>query len=306
MSRASFHQLIETIPGRFSSALLQPVRLFHGRGHLHPGLEHINIDWYPPVLQIILYESVNQALLESLASKIMCADVHKQISSILLQQRYSKQSPTRCLRGDAPTRIIVNEEGLKFEVQPGLHQNSGLFLDMTPLRQWLRRNSASTSILNLFAYTCSFSVAAISGGANKVVNVDMSRTALNWGKRNHLLNGHDPRSVQWIPHNLFRSWGRVKQSGPYDLIIIDPPTRQRGSFDVEKNYAAILRRIRQLATPTADIIATLNSPRLGRDFLLDLMAEHAPQCQFVDYLPASPEFDDLYPDRSLKIYHFRQ
>jgi 23S rRNA (cytosine1962-C5)-methyltransferase len=305
MSSVSFDQLIERLTGRFSAALPQPVRLFHGRGHLHPGLEHINIDWYPPVVQIILYENVSEGLLEGLADKVTRADINKQIASIIVQRRYLKHSPTHCLRGEAPTSTIVNEDGLKFEVQPGIHQNSGLFLDMTPLRQWLRQNSAAKSVLNLFAYTSSFSVAAIAGGAKSVVNVDMSRTALDWGKRNHLLNEQDPRSVHWIPHNLFRSWGRVKQFGPYDLMIIDPPARQPGSFDAEKNYSIILKRIRQLANPNADIIATLNSPLLGRDFLMNLMAEHAPQCQFVNYLPASPEFADLYPDRSLKIYHFR-
>jgi 23S rRNA (cytosine1962-C5)-methyltransferase len=306
MSSASFEQLTEQLGSRFAEVLPHPLRLFHGRGHLHPGLEHVNIDWYPPVLQIILYESVSDERLDWLAGQILNADSHGQVSSILAQRRYLRHSPTQCLRGNIPACIVVDEQGLKFEVQPGHRQNSGLFLDMGPLRQWLRQNSASRSVLNLFAYTCSFSVAAIAGGAEKVVNVDMSRNSLEWGKRNHLLNGHDPRLLQWIPHDLFRSWGRVKQFGPYDVVIIDPPARQPGSFEAEKNYSAVLKRINRLANPSADIIATLNSPLLGRDFLLDLMAEHAPGCQFLDYMPASPEFDDMYPERSLKIYHFRR
>lgn len=108
------------------------------------------------------------------------------------------------------------------------------------------------------------------------------------------------------PAQSIQVMGKNKTTGSLDLIIIDPPSRQRGSFDAEINYSTILKRIGNLANPNADIIATLNSPRLDSNFLLTQMAEHAPQYQFVDYLPASPEFDDLYPERSLKIYHFRQ
>jgi 23S rRNA (cytosine1962-C5)-methyltransferase len=305
MDNFSFSQLINALTTRFSDALPQPVRLFHGRGHLYAGQEHINVDWYPPVVQIILYEAVGEANLQELVTGFIEADTGNQIQSIIVQQRYLQHAPVRQMWGEANDTLVVDEAGLKFEVQPGVHQNSGLFLDTSTLRKWLRSNSDSKSILNLFSYTCSLSVAAIAGGAAKVVNVDMSRTAIEWGKRNHQLNDHDPRSVQYIPHNLFRSWGKIQQLGRYDLIIIDPPARQRGSFDSEKNYGTILKRIKKLAKPGAEIIATLNSPWLNRDFLPDLMNKHAPQCQFIDYLPASPDFADRYPDRALKIYHFK-
>lgn len=83
MPGVSFDQIIEILSRRISEALPQPVRLFHGRGHLHPGLEHINIDWYPPVLQIILYEVVSYDQLGRLTNNVIGADVHNQISSII-------------------------------------------------------------------------------------------------------------------------------------------------------------------------------------------------------------------------------
>ncbi|MCT7000003.1 class I SAM-dependent methyltransferase, partial [Salmonella enterica] len=77
-------------------------------------------------------------------------------------------------------------------------------------------------VLNLFAYTCGFSVAAIEGGAEHVVNLDMARGVLSRGRDNHRLNGHDLSRVTFLGHDLFKSWAKVIHSGPYDLVIIDP------------------------------------------------------------------------------------
>ena len=186
----------------------------------------------------------------------------------------------------------------------GVNQNAGLFLDMRPLRHWLSQNSNGKNVLNLFAYNCSLSVAALASGARRVVNVDMSKPSILWGSRNHALNDQDPRSVKSVPNNLFRSWGKIKQFGPYDTVIIDPTTRQRGSFDVEKNYGAVIKKLKSLTAAKTDVIATVNSPYLRDDFLINQFARHAPQCRFRSMMPGSDEFPDKFPERALKIYNF--
>ncbi len=278
-------------------------RFFHGRGHLFEGLEHINIDWYPPVLLITAYSEIQ--FVDELKLLINQADVLSQIESVILQQRYKKGAPAEAIIGEMISLCIVTEGNLKFEVHPGVQQNAGLFLDMRPLREWLQQNSEGKNLLNLFSYTCSLSVAALAGGARQVVNVDMSKPSIMWGERNHALNKQDMRAVRSIPHNLFRSWGRIKKYGPYNTIIIDPPTRQRGSFDAEKNYAAVLKKLPQLVKPRADIIATVNSPYLGPDFLINQFQRYAPKSALIEQIPASPEFADKFPDKALKIFHFR-
>ncbi len=259
------------------------------------------IDWYPPLLLITLHQEPATDEISDLLSILE----HLPVEHIMLQRRDLKGSPCEVLKGAGLSEVIVEEAGLRFEVRPGVNQNSGFFLDMRPLRQWLRENSGSKSILNLFAYTCSLSVAALAGGASQVTSVDMSKPAISWGVKNHELNNHDLLKVKRIPHNVFKAWGRIRQFGRYDTIIIDPPTRQRGSFDVEKNYGAILKRISQLANPNADIIATVNSPYLDEDYLLNQMQRYQPACEFLRMMPASPEFEDKYPSRALKIYHYR-
>ena len=133
----------------------------------------------------------------------------------------------------------------------------------------------------------------------------MSKPSIRWGELNHRLNKQDLRCIRSIPHNVFRSWGRITQFGRYDTIIIDPPTRQRGSFDVEKNYPAIIKKLNNLSNSGADIIATLNSPFLGSDYLIHRFQRFAPQCRLIGEIPASAEFKDKYPQRALKIFHFR-
>lgn len=90
-------------------------------------------------------------------------------------------------------------------------------------RKWVLENSKNKRVLNLFAYTCGFSVSAIAGNAQSVVNLDMAKAALSKGRVNHQLNEHDLRKVRFLGYDLFKSWGKVKKFGPYDLIIIDPP-----------------------------------------------------------------------------------
>ena len=287
----------------FSTTATDARRVFHGRGQLYPGLEHICIDWYPPVVLITLY--CNEQSIDSLIEVLLHADKHSQIKSVMLQKRFERGAPGTTVWGEEISHCIVNESSLRFKVRLGTQQNSGLFLDMRALREWIQLNCKDRNVLNLFSYTCSLSVAALAGGARQVTNVDMSKTSINWGLENHKQNQQDARQIKSIPHNMFRSWGRIKQFGRYDTILIDPPTRQRGSFDVEKNYGAVLKKLSQLSKPDADVIATLNSPFLDTEFLLEKFRKHAPQCQVVEKMHVAPEFADKFPDRALKIYRFK-
>ena len=295
--------LLNAIEGFFSVVQPQARRVFHGRGQRFPGLEHVCIDWYPPVVLISLYEELHDSM--NLVGQVSGSDVHKQVSAIVVQRRYEKGAPAEHVYGHSAESIVVSENGLQFEVHPGRRQNAGLFMDMRLVRQWLMQNSQECNVLNLFAYTCSLSVAALAGGAKSVTNVDVSKTSIAWGKRNHELNQQSLERVRSIPYNLFTSWGRIKQFGRYDLVIIDPPTRQRGSFEADKNYGAVVKRLHSLCHPNANVIACLNSPFLDTQWLLDLFAEHCPGAEFEETLPVAPEFEDQQPERGLKICRFR-
>ncbi len=168
---------------------------------------------------------------------------HSQAHSLLLQHRYRLDSSTEWLLGDEVEEWLISEDGLRFKLDLGKKQNTGLFLDMRYGRRWVRDQAEGKRVLNLFAYTCGFSVAALAGGAEQVVNLDMAKAALNRGRDNHRLNQQDLSQVSFLGHELFKSWSKVKKYGPYDLIIIDPPSFQKGSFALTKDYQKILRRL---------------------------------------------------------------
>ncbi|MHC6226586.1 class I SAM-dependent methyltransferase [Pseudomonas sp. X10] len=282
-------------------------RLFHGRGRCWPGLEQITVDWLQGVLLVALFREPPagqlaelEAMLRSLAERSQCTG-----QAILIQHRYLPDSPGQWLLGDPCQQREVTEDGLKYLLDLGVRQNNGLFLDMRYGRRWVRQQAAGKRVLNLFAYTCGFSVAAIAGDAEQVVNLDMAKAALSRGRDNHRLNGHDVGQVAFLGHELFKSWGKVRKYGPYDLIIIDPPSFQRGSFVLTQDYAKILRRLPELLSEGGTVLACVNDPGIGSQFLIDGMAEHAPVLAFVERLENPPEFPDADPEGGLKALVFR-
>ena len=285
-------------------------RIFHGRGKFWPGLEQLTCDWVDGQLLVNVFKEVDQAFLSSLKTGLVDLtnkDIWqaKQGTSIVLQHRYADGAPSEVLWGQLNDSPVVVEHGLKYQLDIGRNQNFGLFLDMRNGRQWVQDNAEGKNVLNLFAYTCGFSVAAIAGGARQCMDVDMSRGSLNKGRDNHRLNDHDMRSVNFLGYDIFKSWGKIKKGGPYELVIIDPPSFQKGSFALTKYYKKILRRLPELLTEGGEVIACVNSPAVSPNFLIETMAEEAPSVEFIERLDNPPEFVDVDLDSSLKVLRFK-
>ncbi|MFF7709163.1 class I SAM-dependent methyltransferase [Pseudomonas sp. NPDC007930] len=278
-------------------------RLLHGRGQRWPGLEQVSADWLDGVLQVQLFREPDD--LAALAQRCLAlAATQPAVQALWLQQRYLPGSPGQWLLGEPRRQWVVREDGLRYQLSFGEAQNNGLFLDMRAGRQWVRAHAAGQRVLNLFAYTCAFSVCALAGGAEAVVNLDMSSPALARGRDNHRLNGHDLGRVSFLGHELFKSWGKVARGGPYGLVIIDPPTFQKGSFVLTQDYRKVLRRLPTLLSPGAQVLACMNDPGLGADFLIGCMAAEAPAMQFVERIANPPAFADRDPEGGLKVLRF--
>ncbi len=128
--------------------------------------------------------------------------------------------------------LIVREYGLRYLVRPYDGFAFGLFLDHRDNRRRIREISAGRRVLNAFAYTCGFSVAAAAGGAAHVASVDSYKRYLEWGKRNFEINGVDLTPHRFYCSDVFEFYGRARrQRLRYDVIILDPPTfsRPKGS-----------------------------------------------------------------------------
>lgn len=278
-------------------------RLIHGRGKTIPGCEQVNVDWFEPVLLITLYEPINVKSWPQVLTPLLMD--RPLVAAVLVQHRYEKTCPTGLAFGQLPGDFFAKRGHLQFHLSFFKQQNVGFFLDMEPGRQWLEQRCAGKSVLNLFAYTCAFSAVAADAGAGSVVNVDMSSAALSMGRKNHEINGLVDCNVSYMKEDILKSWGRIRKRGPYDIVIFDPPSFQKGSFIAAKDYAKLVRRIPQLCAPQADVLACLNAPELGEDFIESIFDTHIPGMCTITRLESHEDFPDIDPDRSLKLFHCR-
>ncbi len=282
-------------------------RIFHGRGGLHPGCEAWALDAFPPVILFTSFQAVADDTLAIIHNAL--AERWAQIApgeplNWVFQCRHDSQPTTRLMAGSVPEPHVVTERGARYLVHLQKGQNHGLFLDMAEGRQWVREHAQSHKVLNLFAYTCAFSVVALLGGAKQVVNVDMSGGAMALGQQNHPLNGLTA-GASFLNHDIFKTWGRITRGGPYGIVIVDPPSFQKGSFVATKDYARLMRRLPELLRPDGHVLLCLNAPELSTAFLMEQMRECAPELIFEQRLPNPEAFADASPERALKVLVYR-
>ncbi len=284
-------------------------RLFHGRGGLHPGCEHLALDAYPPVLLLTAFSPLDEAALTAvggaLAARWRAIAPEGEPLNWVYQCRQDGRTETRLMAGAVPEPHVVTEVGTRYLIHLLRGQNHGLFLDMAEGRRWVREQvKPGDKVLNLFAYTCAFSVVGLQAGAAQVVNVDMASGALALGRSNHELNGVKA-GAKFLAHDIFNSWGKLTRGGPYDLVVCDPPSFQKGSFVATKDYARLARRLPALLAPGGQALLCLNAPELGLDFLRGVMAENAPELIFAGRVANPAAFADVSEDRALKVLAFR-
>jgi 23S rRNA (cytosine1962-C5)-methyltransferase len=281
-------------------------RIFHGRGGLYPGCEHWVLDAFPPVWVLTSFQPVSNETLAVIHQAF--TDRWQQLGASqtlnwVFQCRHDSQTETRLMAGSVPEPHIVTEQGCRFRVHVLKGQNHGLFLDMAEGRHWVRqlaRQEPQLKVLNLFAYTCAFSVVALQAGAKSVVNLDMSQAALAIGQQNHPLNDITT-GASFLAHDIFKTWGKITRSGPYGLVIVDPPSYQKGSFVATKDYARLMRRLPELLIPGGRALLCLNAPELGLSFLQEQMQALAPELTFVERIQNPAVFADVSAERSLKV-----
>ncbi|MDR0524418.1 MAG: class I SAM-dependent methyltransferase [Spirochaetaceae bacterium] len=145
----------------------------------------------------------------------------------------------------------VHEKGLTFQVNLSDYLDTGLFLDRRNLRDQIRREARGKRVLNLFAYTCSFSVCAAAGGAAEVDSVDLSNTYLAWGQRNFELNAFTAGPRAPAKYRFIAAEGEtflrrgIQDRRKWDLIILDPPSfsnskKMRGTLDIRRDHPRLI------------------------------------------------------------------
>lgn len=200
---------------------------------------------------------------------------------LFLKDRKKQKGNTQYTRFNRQkVEIIVNEGGLKFWVNLSDFLDTGLFLDHRITRNMVRANAHNKDILNLFAYTGSFSVYAADGGAASTTTVDMSRTYLQWAERNMWLNNFSAQTNFFVQANVLEFIEDKDLYQSYDIIVLDPPTfsnskRMLRSFDVQNQHVHLVNQCLKLLRPNGVLYFSNNYKRfkLNREGIQALKIE---------------------------------
>ena len=252
-------------------------RLIHGASDGWPG-------WYADRLGDYLLSQSETDLSEEQMRRLgeigtPIRGVYHKILSRHVRGTGGKETSPQLVFGEAaPERFTIRENGLKFELSFNEGYSVGLFLDQRDNRWRFETGHVAADfelyntpdathnvpeVLNVFAYTCGFSVCAAKGGA-RTTSLDLSKKYLEWGKRNFALNGIDPAKHDFIYGDAF-DWLRrlAKKERAFDVIVLDPPTfsqsKERGVFRVESHYGELVLAALPLLKRNGVLFASTNA-----------------------------------------------
>lgn len=239
------------------------------------GLPDLAVDRYGDVLVAHVYSqgvkvSPPRAMLEALADRVGAQAVYLKYrpmqGNVLSEEARRTLTPSEPLIGPAVERVDVIENGSRFIIRPGEGLNPGLFLDMREVRELVRTGATGKTVLNCFAYTCAFGVAALHGGATRVLNLDVSRHYLDWGRANAELNGFATVPTDFVKGDVFDWLKRFGKRGQkFDVVILDPPsysTTHETRFAVERDTARLVALAAPVVQPGGTLLVCTNYEQL--------------------------------------------
>lgn len=186
---------------------------------------------------------------------------------VFLKHRDRQRGDSQYERVDTRgARFVVNEGGLKFMVNLSDYVDTGLFLDHRLTRQMVQAAAMGKRVLNLFAYTGSFTVYAAAGGAASTTTVDKSATYIDWARENLELNGFTGHEHQLIRSDIREFIDSLKPRDQWELAVVDPPTFSNTRdndevWDVQRDHAVLLSRLAHNIAPGGVVYFSTNFRR---------------------------------------------
>jgi len=220
-------------------------------------------------------------------------------------------APATPLVGEAaPVPLNVQEGKLRILTELGDGLSTGLFIDQRDNRRRVLELCADKQVLNLFSYTCSFSVAAALGGASRVTSVDLSGRALERGRANFAANGLVAERHEFVQGDAVRFVrGAVKHGRRFDVIVLDPPsfaTVGKATFRFERDITALMADCLRLLAPQGTLLCVTNHKKTSLLQFRRLLqnAATAARCELnIKDLPSGLDcpdaLDGAHPSKSL-------
>jgi len=247
-------------------------RLVNAEGDGLPGLtvdqyaDYLMVQYYTPAWERYL-PAIASALQEVYAPLGVYAKFRTQETRKLAAGKKQMPAQGRLLAGSAaPDDLAVRENGLLYRVDLVRDLNTGLFHDQRRNRLEFRRLSAGCRVLNLFAYTGAFSVAAAAGGAIQVTSVDVSGRYLDWARRNFRLNQITAEDHEFVAGDCFAELDRLRKAKRcFDIVLMDPPsfsTTRKSRFTTSGGTAELVQKILGLITTGGLLVTSSNLQKM--------------------------------------------
>ena len=252
---------------------LQAYRIFNSAAD---GIEGLVLEQFGPILIAQLHEG--RLRLKESETRELCQHAMRQLEARAVYRKIHAQDRSRSLSEleqlhtnampwlgrPVEPEIVLCENHLRLRIRPYDGYSLGLFLEHRENRRRIYELAAGRRVLNTFAYTCAFTVAAALGKAVRTTNVDVSKKYLEWGKRNYLENGLDPSRHQFICSDIFDYFRRAQRQGQrFDLIILDPPTfgrakRPKRTFVLTQDLEHLVSAALELLEPEGIMLLATN------------------------------------------------
>ncbi len=250
------------------------------------GVPGVAVDVYGEHLVVHLYDDEALAARESILDAVHglgFAGVYLKIrpkqANVIVDARNDALAPHLPVRGGAaPEELEIREHGLPYLVRLGDGLSTGIFLDQRENRRRVRKLAAGKRVLNLFAYTCPFTIAAAAGGASRTVSVDAARPAIDRGERG-LAHAGIAGDHELVVDDVF-SWldRAARKKDRFDLVILDPPsysTVGKSRFSTSSDYKALAAQAMRVVAPGGQLLACSNHRQTVQAKLRRLLHEAA-------------------------------
>ena len=250
-------------------------RLFNGFYEGHPDL---TLDVYGSTLVIHNYAddpTQNQILVKEVVSYLQVTSTWLHAGIVKTRNGTSQQDKRGQFIFGTKLDHKIKEHGVWYTIDLTLNRDASFYLDTRELRKWLIENVQGKSVLNTFAYTGSLGVAAMAGGASRVLQTDRNRQFLNLAKDSCSLNGFPIHKQDFISQDFFPVVARFKSTKQFfDCAIIDPPffsTTPKGKVDLVNESARLINKVRPLINDNGYLVAINNALYVsGRDYMQTL------------------------------------
>lgn len=238
-------------------------RLFNGFTEGSPDLV---IDLYARTLVIHNYADKPEQAIDSVqtAQKFLLERL-PWIKAVVVKTRNSQDPQEKrgqLVYGEATDRKIL-ENGVWYSIDPMLNRDASFYLDTRNVRLWASNRLKDKSVLNTFAYTGSLGVAALAGGAARVVHLELNRRFLNVAKTSYTLNGFPINKSDFQTGDFWPRVNRFKAAGErFDCVFLDPPiysATTRGVVDLANSYTRLINKVRPLINHDGYLVAINNA-----------------------------------------------